>query len=250
MKLIKYQKGRSNEYKLLTDKGEYKLYDDIIIKYELLLKREISDKEFDEILKTNNLLKAYYDAIKAISVKLRCEKEIKDILKKKNYNSSEIDYAVKRLRKDGYLRNSVYIEAYIHDMLSLYVVGEDKILNDLIKLGFKESEIRVYLDKIDKDVYLDKIRKYTDKKAKANRKSANEFKRKMLLELGNKGFNKSDITGYLETLEIEDNEEEIKRLVDKLYQKYIKKYDEATTKLKIRNYLYQKGYQNLDKFRD
>ena len=135
-------------------------------------------------------------------------------------------------------------------MLSLYVVGEDKILNDLIKLGFKESEIRVYLDKIDKDVYLDKIRKYTDKKAKANRKSANEFKRKMLLELGNKGFNKSDITGYLETLEIEDNEEEIKRLVDKLYQKYIKKYDEATTKLKIRNYLYQKGYQNLDKFRD
>ncbi len=250
MKLIKYQKGRSNEYKLVTDKGEFKLYDDIIIKYELLLKKEISDKEFDKVLEENNLLKAYYDALKAISVKLRCEKEVREILKKKNYNKNEIDYAINRLSNDGYLKKDVYIEAFIHDMLSLYVVGEDKILSDLIKLGFKEVEIKVFLDKIDSQVYLDKIEKYILKKAKANRKSVNEFKRKIYTELSNKGFKRSDIIFILDNIDMEDNSEEVKRLIDKLYQRYIKKYDEMTTRLKIKNYLYQKGYKNIDSLMD
>lgn len=250
MKLIKYQKARSNEYKLVTDKGEFKLYDDIIIKYELLLKKVISDKEFDKVLEENNLLKAYYDALKAISVKLRCEKEVREILKKKNYNKNEIDYAINRLSNDGYLKKDVYIEAFIHDMLSLYVVGEDKILSDLIKLGFKEVEIKVFLDKIDSQVYLDKIEKYILKKAKANRKSVNEFKKKMYTELSNKGFKRSDIIFILDNIDMEDNSEEVKRLIDKLYQRYIKKYDEMTTRLKIKNYLYQKGYKNIDSLMD
>ena len=41
MKILKYKKGKKNEYKIMTDEGEYILYDDIIIKYELLLKKEI-----------------------------------------------------------------------------------------------------------------------------------------------------------------------------------------------------------------
>lgn len=250
MKLIKYQKGKSNEYKLITDRGEFKLYDDIIIKHELLLKKEIEDKEFDKVLKENNLLKAYYDALKAISVKLRCEKELRDILKKKNYDNKEISYALKRLNEDGYLKHEVYIEAYIHDMLALYLVGENKIFSDLIKLGFKESEIRIYLDKVDKKIYLDKIEKYILKKVKANKKSVNEFKRKMLTELINKGFNKNDILIFLDNLELEDDLEETKKLVNKLYQKYIKKYDADIAKLKVKNYLYQKGYQNIEKYFD
>ncbi len=51
MKILKYKKGKGNEYKIYTDKGEYRLYDDIIIKHELLLKKEINDKEFNSILK-------------------------------------------------------------------------------------------------------------------------------------------------------------------------------------------------------
>jgi len=35
-------------------------------------------------------------------------------------------------------------------MLSLYLVGESKILNDLIKLGFNEQEILPFLNKVDK----------------------------------------------------------------------------------------------------
>ena len=246
MKILKYKKIKNNEYKIITNEEEYNLYDDIIIKYELLLKKEISKNELENILKENNMLKAYYSALKYISTKLRTEKEVGDFLKKKEFNTSDIKYVLNRLNKENYLNHEMYIEAYIHDMLNLYLIGEQKILNDLIKLGFKENEVIPYLAKVDKNIYLNKIDKYINKKLKSNKKSAKEFKLKVLNELINKGFNKEDILSILDNVNIEDNPEEIKKLVNKLYFKYSKKYDLNTTKLKIKNYLYQKGYSNID----
>ena len=77
MKILKYKKGKKNEYKILTDDGEYILYDDIIIKHELLLKKEINKKEWDSIIKENNLLKAYYDSFKTNQYKVTNSKRVK-----------------------------------------------------------------------------------------------------------------------------------------------------------------------------
>ncbi len=246
MKILKYKKTRNNEYLITTDKENYKLYDDIIIKNGLLLKKEVSEKEMQKIVNENNLLKAYYESLKFLSIKLRTEKEIATYLKKKEYNSKEIEYALDRLSRDGYLNHQIYIEAYIHDMLNLYLVGEAKIQKDLITLGFREEEIAPYLAKIEHNIYLDKINKYITKKLKANKKSENEFKRKTLNELINKGFNKNDVLSFLDKLEIPINEEEVKKIITRLALKYNRKYDLNTTKLKIRNYLYTKGYSNID----
>lgn len=246
MKILKYQKLKKNEYKIITDEKEVTLYDDIIIKHELLLKKEITKKELDNIERENNLLKAYYESLKEINKKMRTEKEIENILKKKNYNSKEIEYAINKLKENGYINHLVYIEAYIHDMLALYCVGENKIKNDLINLGFKETEILPFLEKVEDEIYQEKIQKYIDKKLKANKKSINEFKRKTLNELINKGFNKIDIITYLDSLEIEENKDEIEKIVNKLYKKYSSKYDLYTTKNKIKVYLYNKGYQNIN----
>jgi len=83
------------------------------------------------------------------------------------------------------------------------------------------------------------------KKVKSNRKSALEFKRKTLNELINKGFSKLDINEILDTFMISDDDLELEHLINKLYKKYSLKYDNKTTILKIKNYLYQKGYQSF-----
>jgi len=246
MQILRYKKDKGNIYKVETNKGEYKLYDDIIIKYELLLKKEVADKDWQEIINENNLLKAYYDALKSISIKMRSEKEIESILKKKDYNEKEIALTIKKLQKEKYINHEVYIEAYIHDRLALYLEGRSKIENDLIKLGMEKKEIEPYLDRIDEKVYQEKIQKYITKKLKVNKKSKLEFQRKITAELIHKGFAKKDIMPYLDNIEIPENTEEIEKLINKLYQKYIKKYDLFTTKLKITNYLYQKGYTDID----
>lgn len=246
MKILKYKKDKKNIYKIETSKGEYKLYDDIIIKNELLLKKEIPEKKWQEIIKENNQLKAYYDAIKSISIKMRTEREIENILKKKEYNEDEINATIKKLKDEKYINHEKYIEAYIHDRLFLYIEGEKKIEKDLLKLGMTLKEIKPYLEKIDTSIYYNKIKKYIEKKLKTNKKSKNEFKRKIMGELINKGFNQEDILTYLDSIEIEENLEEIKKIINKMYQKYIKKYDNNTTILKIKNNLYQKGYTSID----
>ncbi len=246
MKILKYKKSKANEYQITMDEGQYNLYDDLIIKHELLLKKDINKKEWEEILKENNLLKAYYEGLKVLNNRLRTEKELNIILKKKGYSSSEINYALKRLEKESYLDHQKYIESFIHDALALNIVGENKIVKDLEKLGFNEAEIKKELKKVDPNIYLTKIKKYIAKKLKANKKSANEFKQKIMLDLINKGFNKEDIARYLSTLIIEDNPKEIEKIINKLYSKYIAKYDLQTTKMKIKQYLYLKGYTNID----
>ena len=47
-------------------------------------------------------------------------------------------------------------------------------------------------------------------------------------------------------LEIEENTQEIEKIINRLYDKYMNKYDLYTTKNKIRQYLYSKGYANID----
>ena len=246
MKILKYKKGKKNEYKIITDEEEYTLYDDIIIKYELLLKKEINKKEWESILKENQLLKAYYEGLKAINMKLRTEKELQTILRKKGFTNTEINYALKRLDQDGYLNHKMYIEAYIHDAINLNIVGKRKIKQDLQNLGFTSKEIDSELDKVEDRIYQEKIVKYINKKLKGNKKSANEFMRKIMLDLINKGFEREDIINYLNTLEIKDNALEIEKIVNKLYKKYINKYDLYTTKIKIMQNLYAKGYTNVD----
>ncbi len=245
MKILKYRKKRGNIYELELDKGCYELFDDIIIKYELLLKKEIDESWFNNVLKENNLFKAYYEALKLIDIKMRSEKELRTLLNKK-YIDKEMEYALDRLKEEGYLRRDIYIDAYIHDALNLKVMGEIKIRHELEELGFQGKEIDKYLDKVDREIYREKIRKYIEKKLKGNKSSEKEFKRKVLNELVNKGFLNEDINLILDKVKISDNEEEITKIVQKLYKKYIKKYDLSMTKYKIKAYLYSKGYSDID----
>ncbi len=246
MEILKYQKINNKEYKVYVNNDVYNLYTDIIIKYELLRKKKISANEIATILKENSKLKAYYECLKSLNTKLRTKKELINILKKKSYSEEEILYAINKLAKEGYLNNKLYIEAYIHDSLTLNTVGAKKILTDLEKLGFEAKEINKELDNVDNQIYLNKIENYISKKLKANKKSANEFKQKITYDLINKGFNKTDIDTCLAKFNIVDNEQEISKLINKLYTKYISKYDLFTTKLKIKTYLYQKGYNNIN----
>ena len=80
MKIGKYTKLKSNKYSVEIDGISVKLYDDVIVKYELLRRKEIDDNLFKEMTEYNDRLEAYYKALKYISKKLRTEKEIEKYL--------------------------------------------------------------------------------------------------------------------------------------------------------------------------
>ena len=118
MKIGKYTKLKSNKYSVVIGDITVKLYDDVIVKYELLRLKEIDDKLFKEITEYNDRLEAYYKSLKYITKKLRTEKEIYKYLEK-DYNKDIIFETIDKLKRMGYLNKELYLKSYLSDQVHM-----------------------------------------------------------------------------------------------------------------------------------
>ena len=241
MKIIKYQKLKTNKYKILLDNDEtITLYDDIILKNSLLLTKEIND--IDLLLKENEYFDAYNISLKYISRKLRTKKEINSYLKNK-FDIEIINDTIKRLEKEGYLNEDIYIKAYINDQINLTNNGYFKILRDLKNNGLNEDKILDYLDSIDNDIWIEKAKKIIDKQVKSNNKySSKRLKEKLLYDLNNKGYNNSDIIELVNKIDVKDDENILEKNYNTLYTRLSRKYNKKELELQLLNKLMSKGF--------
>jgi len=237
MEIIKYRKIKDNLYELDLDNGTtLKFFDDTIIKYSLLLKKIISNKELEEITNYNNKLAAYYYALKYLNRKMRSKLEIEKYLLKADYDKESISETLIKLEEEGYLNDQKYINSYINDQIHLTSNGPEKIKHNLIKLGFNENEININYD------FNDKIQTLINKKLKLNRKyNTWTIKSNITNYLINLGYPKELFIEYLEDVKVDD-QNLIKKDYELLLKKYQRKYDNKKLKLFIKDKLYKKGY--------
>ncbi|MBR1414090.1 MAG: RecX family transcriptional regulator [Bacilli bacterium] len=243
MKILKYTKYKSNQYKLLLENNEeIVLYDEIILKYELLITKKI--KNINVIIEDNKYLESYYLLLKKLNRKQLSVKEARNYLKLNGYT----DYSViDRLVKEKYLDDEKYLSSYINTQVKLKVVGPDKIINDLIKLGFSEEDIKNKIYNIDNDIWFNKINKYLDNKIKINKKySNNTLKQKLLLDLINKGFYKEDIVECLNKKKLNDDYEILIKDYERISKVLKRKYTGIEYKNKLKQKLITKGYSLND----
>lgn len=241
MKIKKYKKVGKNKYKvILENEEELVLYEDIILKQELLLKREIED--IKQIEKDNNQYELYDKVISLISKRIRCEKEIRNYLKKYTNDLEEIENIIKKLYEDRLLNKELFMKSYLHDKMSFTNDGPLKIKKNLIDFGFNNFEIEDLLIEFNQDLQKEKIKKYIEKNLKSNKKSLYIFKQKMLLNLINLGYEKDDIIKFLDKVSIE--EENLKeKEIEKIKKKYSKKYEGIDLDRIIKQKLYEKGFR-------
>ncbi len=242
MEIKKFKKLKNNIYELELDNGSLvKLYDDVIVKYSLLINKKIDGKLLDEITKYNTSLDAYYLSLKYISKKLRCEKEIEKYLTKLEFNKDVIDKTISKLNKDGYLKHDIYIKSYINDIYNFNNYGPDKIKFNLRELGFNLNEIEPYLE--DKD-FRSKAIKIIDKKVKANHKLSNYMlKQNISNYLINLGYPKDIFYDYLDNIKINNKVILIKEASNYI-KKYSKKYENKELLYFVKDKLYKKGYNS------
>ncbi len=242
MKIKKYQKVSKNKYKIILEDDSYlTLYEDVILKHELLLKKEINNQ--DLILKDNNKYELYEKCLIYLNKKLRCEKEIIDFLNKYTIDFKEIDEVIKKLKENGFLNQSLYLKSYIHDKIYLTNDGPIKIKKDLLNLDFQEEDIDLELNNLSSELIKNKIQKYVNKKLKFNKSSLYLFKNKMLGNLLNLGYLKDDIFEILNNIEIDNNNLKEKEYL-KLKNKYAKKYSGYELEMFIKRKLYEKGFRD------
>lgn len=244
MEIKKFKKLKNNIYELELDNGSLvKLYDDVIVKYSLLINKRIDNKLLDEITKYNTSLDAYYLSLKYISKKLRCEKEIEKYLTKLEFNKEIIDKTISKLNKDGYLKHDIYIKSYINDVYNFNNYGPDKIKFNLRKLGFNLNEIEPYLE--DKD-FRSKAIKIIDKKVKANHKLSNYMlKQNISNYLINLGYSRDIFYDYLDAVKV-NNKDVLVKDANIFIKKYSKKYENRELLYFVKDKLYKKGYNSSE----
>ena len=139
MEIKNIRKLKNGKYELTLISGDKVItYDEVIIKNNLLYKKDITSKEIDEIEKLNTFYDIYDKAIKHISKKMRSTKEIKEYLEGYDLSGKEEEELINKLKKIGMINDEMYVKAYVSDKIHLSSDGPNKIKNELLKNNIKE----------------------------------------------------------------------------------------------------------------
>ena len=246
MIIEKFTKNKNGMYKLDFEGGKKMLlHEDLILKYELLLKRNISSDVEEKILIENNNYLAYNKAIKFIGVKMRSIKETREYLAKLNIDSNIIELVIEKLVSQGYLDDEKYCISFVNDKIALSNNGPSKIRMLLKQSEIDDSLIDKALFRFDLDVQKEKISKIISKNIKGNCKGINLFKQKILYNLINLGYDRALINEELSKIELDDRDL-YKKEYQKIYDKLSKKYSGKELDYKVRQKLFQKGFSNFN----
>lgn len=251
MKVSKIKKTKSGKYKIVLDNQEsLELYDDVILKNNILYTKEIDD-EFLKILNKENDYYCYYNkAIKYLNTKMRSTKEMVTYLNKFELSDNEIQSIIDKLKNIGLINDLLFVKAYVNDKIYLSNIGPYKIKRELLEHDIDESVIDECLENIDKNIIRDKIYKYINKKINNNNRfSSYQLKNKIVNDLINNGYDKCDINEELLKFNIDDNNLILEKEYRKIYQKLSKKYEGSDLNFRVVNKLLQKGFlrQEIDK---
>jgi len=243
MHIEKYTKLKGGQYKLNLDDGtNVLLHEDLILKYNLLIIKEVTREQLDELLEENTSYIAYSLCLDYLKTKMRSKKEIKEYLLKKEVKEEFINNAIDILSNQGYLNDEVYCKAFINDRINLSSDGPFKIKENLLKLGIDEQIIQKNITIFNSELELERIRKLIDKHIKTNHnKSKYALKKKIVDNLTTLGYTKYLVIQEIESLEINDNDIKEKEY-QKLYDKLSKKYSGKELEYKIKQKMYQKGF--------
>lgn len=243
MKIIKYKKGSKGIYKVDLDDGRVlSLYEEVILKFDLLLKKEILEEELNDISDCNLEWDVYYVALNNIKARFKSVYDVRMFLQKKEYPIDLIDKAISKLLKQGYLCDRSYTKSYINNQIVTTTKGPLKLEKELLDKKIDVDIIRDEMIVFDEDIQREKINKIISRGLKSNRtRGGNVLKHKISNDLELLGYDNSLINLVMCDYSFENNEVLAKREYDKLFNRLSRKYSGIELKSKIREKLYQKG---------
>lgn len=243
MKIDKYKKLRNGKYELIMENGEgIQLYEDTILKYNLLLTKSI-DINNKDLIKFDKKCEIYYTALKNIKTRLKSKMELKEFLIKKEYPTDCIDDILKKLEKQGYINDLFYAKSFLNNKLITTSNGPRKIRMELQKKGIRQDIIYDVLEEYSDDIQLEKINKIANRIVKSNRNKSNKaLKIKINNDLGLEGFSKKLIEQVINDLNFASEDEIAKKEYEKLRKRLSRKYSGEELEIKIKQKMYQKGF--------
>ncbi len=248
MKIIKIVKLKNGLYNLELNKLTIKTFDEIIIKYNLLYKKEIDDDLLLKIMNDSKYYDIYNKALNYAVKRVRCENDIYYYLSNLEVKNSDIKSIIDKLKKINIINDKLYVRCYINDKLKLSKDGINKIKIDLLNKNINIDIINEEIKNIDIDIN-EKLKKLIIKKINSNHKYSNYFlKNKIIRDMINLGYEQSVIDEIFE----QNKKDDYNILIYNyriLLKKYKNKYKDKILESKIKSKLYMYGflYENIKK---
>lgn len=174
MKIIKYEKKGNNTYKIYLENDQtINIYEDVILKNNLLYKKEIDSNLLEKLSTDNEKEDVYNKCVKYISLRIRSAYEIREYLRKKQIEEPLIELTIDKLNKNNLLNDEKFTSAFINDKLNFTTMGPYRIEQELKKHKIDSSIIYKYLSNIDDETIDNKINKQITKLIKSNKKKQN-----------------------------------------------------------------------------
>lgn len=244
MKINRFRKIKNGKYEIELDHDTIEVHESLILKYNLLITKELDSKTLEKIRKENQIYDAYQVALKMLKTRMRSKKEIITALSKKGFSEEAIRESTTTLEKQGYLNDENYAIAYLHDKMNMSNDGPLKIRKSLELNGIEESIIQKVMVEFTEEIQNEKIDKIMTKEMKANHnKSSKMLLQKIRLQITNLGYDSILVAPKLEGYQV-DEEEIKKKQYEKLYRQLSKKYSGNELEYHIRQKMYQKGFMN------
>ncbi|MCX7695847.1 MAG: RecX family transcriptional regulator [Caloramator sp.] len=149
---IEKQKKKSDRYNIYID-GIYCFSADLedIIKYDIKIDRNISEKELTTLIQECEINKGYRYALNLLNIRDYSKKEFVDKLKQKGYSENSIEIIINKLQEYELIDDFKYANKFVRKKINMNKLGRVRILNELKikgvnnniveKIDFNEDEM-------------------------------------------------------------------------------------------------------------
>lgn len=242
MKVLKYKKLTGGKYKVTLDTMDIVLYEEVILKYNLLITKEIDPLEIEKISNDNMFYEIYYVAIKSINSRIKSVYDIRMFLKKKEYPIDIIESVIDKLLEQGYLNDLIFTKSFINNQIVTTNNGPNKIRKELLDHRVDEKIIYNELESFTIDIQLEKIEKLINRFYKSNHtRGGFVLKKKITNDLLNYGYDMELIDKEINKFDFSNDKDIAKKEYEKLYRKLSKKYNGVELERKIKEKMYMRG---------
>jgi regulatory protein len=249
---ITSQKHTDDRYNIFIDDGKgekfaFSVDQDVLIRFQLKKGKELDEFEILDIQYGDAVKKAYNKAIEYLSYRMRSIKEVKDHLRKKEYNDAIIHEVILKLKEYKYVDDLEFAKAFVKTHWQTNGKGPSVIKRELSGKGIEQAMIEQALVQYDQEAQIEEAINHAEKVLKKNNNlSKVQLKQKIEQHLMRKGFSYSVISIALEEVSVEQDESEEWMALQKHAEKAKKKYQNEEPyqyKMKMKQFLYRKGFE-------
>lgn len=195
---IKQQVKRQDRYSIfVNEKYAFSLSEGELMNSGLRIGREYSQAELDELVQRAVLDKAYMRSLDLLARRARSEWELRDYLKRKDYDEPVIQATMERLEKAGYVDDFTFAKAWIENRHLLKNISQRKLWQELKQKRIADDVITQALEEDETDE-LATLRQLVEKKRQQSRYQDHD---KLLAFLMRQGYGYDDVRTVMAELE-------------------------------------------------